>query len=153
MDNLSPWFDENVDPCYSTLRSQALSLLQDESELEEIVRLVGVDALSVYDRLKLESARSVREDYLQQDAFNDIDMYASQTKQFLILSAVLRFYDLALKALERGADFSAIERLAVRERIARMKFLPENEIEQGFADIMSELNRETDCLTQSKTEN
>ncbi len=139
MDKLTPWFNKAVNPQFSALRDQALALLQEESELEEIVRLVGVDALSVFDRLKLEAARSIREDYLQQNAFNEIDTYSSQNKQFLMLSVVIAFYELGQRALERGADFSKIEHMEIREAIGRMKYIPENEIDQRYTQLMQDL--------------
>jgi V/A-type H+-transporting ATPase subunit A len=138
-DSLAAWFDENIADDWSTLRNRALILLQEESELEEIVRLVGMDALSIGDQLKIESARSLREDFLQQDAFNEVDTYASGKKQRKMLSIVFMYYDLAKDALEEGADFSVIESLPVREEIGRMKYVPEDEFEARTAQIQENL--------------
>jgi hypothetical protein len=107
-DALSGWFDDNVWGEWSNMRGRALVLLQEEAELEEIVRLVGMDALSIGDRLKIEAARSLREDFLQQNAFHEADTYTSGNKQAKMLDLVFRYYDLAKSALEDGADFSAI---------------------------------------------
>ncbi len=138
-DSLAAWFDENISEDWSELRNRALVLLQEEAELEEIVRLVGMDALSIGDRLKIESARSLREDFLQQNAFNEVDTYASGKKQRKMLSIVFMYYDLAKDALEEGADFSVIESLPVREEIGRMKYIPEDEFEARTAQIQENL--------------
>ena len=138
-DSLAVWFDENISEDWSELRNRALVLLQEEAELEEIVRLVGMDALSIGDRLKIESARSLREDFLQQNAFNEVDTYASGKKQRKMLSIVFMYYDLAKDALDEGADFSVIESLPVREEIGRMKYIPEDEFEARTAQIQENL--------------
>ena len=103
------------------LRGKIMRLLQDESELEEIVKLVGMDALSAPDRLKLEAARSVREDFLQQNAFSDTDAYTSLEKQHLMMLLVLAFYDVSVQALERGASVESLVKMPIRERIGRFK--------------------------------
>ncbi len=137
---------------------RALSLLQKEAELEEIVRLVGKDTLSPEDRLILETARSVREDFLHQNAFHDVDTYTSFKKQAAMLGVILLFYELAQKALEQGADIDEIERLPVRERIARLKFFTEDElldavksIEQQLAEEMSRLVGASQGVFASRT--
>ena len=112
VDQLTDWYDKNVDPDWKNLRQAAMQLLQEESELEEVVRLVGIDALSLKDRLKMEAARSLREDYLQQNAFHEIDTYASGKKQVGMLKLVLEFYRKASAALEQGADFSRYRQAA-----------------------------------------
>ena len=131
------WLDENIAPDFSQLRIDAMTLLQEESELEEIVRLIGQDALSDADRLKLESARSLREDFLHQNSFDEIDTYTSLNKQFKMLSLVMQFYYEAQKALSRSADFDEILTLPIRDDIARFKFVPEQEVERWF-DIRKE---------------
>jgi len=149
VDRLSEWFDENISHEFVELRLRTMSLLQDEAELEEIVRLVGVDALSLGDRLKLETARSVREDYLHQNAFHDIDTYTSMEKQFGMLRLILKWGELGQKALDAGAEFSKISSLPVREDIGRAKYVEEKdvaarykEIEQALEDQMSTLYEE-----------
>lgn len=138
-DAISAWFDDNINPQWSNMRARALVLLQEEAELEEIVRLVGLDALSMEDRLKIEAARSLREDFLQQMAFNEIDTYTSGAKQAKMLELVFRYYDLSLIALEDGADFSKIESLPVREEIGRMKYIAEDAFEEKAAVILKNL--------------
>ena len=108
LDRLSDWFDEYVSHEWVGLRKKTMQLLQEESELEEIVRLVGVDALSLKDRLKLETARSIREDYLHQNAFHDIDTYTSLEKQYGILGLILKWGELGEKALTAGAPLSIV---------------------------------------------
>jgi V/A-type H+-transporting ATPase subunit A len=145
LDRLGDWFREEVDPQWNDLRMEAMRLLQEESELEEIVRLVGVDALSLKDRLTLEAAKSIREDYLHQNAFHDVDTYASLQKQYRMFRLILEYYKRGLQALEAGADFSDIVNLSVRERIGRAKYTPEaqlqvfDEIEKELRDQMTEL--------------
>jgi V/A-type H+-transporting ATPase subunit A len=122
--------------------AEAMALLEKEAELEEIVRLVGRDSLSPGDRLVLEVARSLREDYLHQNAFHEVDTYTSMRKQALMLAAILRFYRYARAALERGVDIAAIEGLAVRDRIARLKYLPEDEAAAGAATVGDEIEQQ-----------
>ncbi len=121
---------------------KALALLQKEAELEEIVRLVGKDTLSPRDRLVLETARSIREDYLHQNAFDETDTYTSLQKQAKLLEVILYFYDLSQEALGQGAEINEIERLPVRERIARMKFLPEGEIAAAINSLKQQIEFE-----------
>jgi len=127
-DSLNAWSDREVSPARLVDRATALRLLQEEAELEEIVRLVGVDSLSPKDRLTLETARSVREDFLQQDAFHEVDTYSSPAKQFEMLHAILLAHALALKAVEAGTPLEALLEAPYKERIARMKYLPEDEM-------------------------
>lgn len=145
-DNMAPWFSEQVDENWPSLRLRALSLLQDEAELEEIVRLVGVDALSFKDRLKLEASRSIREDYLHQNAYHEVDTYTSLEKQCLMLKLVLLFYELGEDALQKGANFSAITAIPAREQIGRCKYIPEAQME-SIADIERELRKQMAALT------
>ncbi|NLS44607.1 MAG: V-type ATP synthase subunit A [Firmicutes bacterium] len=114
---------------FGDLRKEAMQILQEEAELEEIVRLVGIDALSVKDRLSLETAKSIREDFLHQNAYHDVDTYTSLNKQRLMLKAILDFHHTALDAVESNIDFDAIMKLEVRDVIARMKYVPEDEKE------------------------
>ena len=138
-DTLSGWFGENVKSDWYDLRGRFMQLLQSEAELEEIVKLVGMDALSSSDRLKLEAARSIREDYLHQNAFHDIDTYTSLEKQYLLMKLILAFYDKSDAALEKGADIDRLVSMPSRERIGRFKYIPESEINNAFDDIISEL--------------
>uniref|UniRef100_A0A7V3UZM9 V-type ATP synthase alpha chain n=1 Tax=candidate division WOR-3 bacterium TaxID=2052148 RepID=A0A7V3UZM9_UNCW3 len=141
-DTLSESFEQMVGQEFVDNCRQALALLQKEAELEEIVRLVGKDTLGGTERLILETARSLREDFLHQNAFHDVDTYSSLKKQALMLKVILKFYQDAGAALSRGGDINKIERLPVRERIARMKFLDERELEESIYGIMQEIESE-----------
>ncbi|NLO62615.1 MAG: V-type ATP synthase subunit A [Clostridiaceae bacterium] len=141
-DSLSSWFDQNVSEDWNTCRSRFLHILQEEAELEEIVRLVGMDALSAADRLKMEVARSIREDFLHQLAFHEVDTYSSLKKQNLMMRLILGFYDKAASALALGADIEKIVALPVRERIGRFKYTPENDIEGEATSVESQLAHE-----------
>lgn len=116
-----------------------MSLLHDESELDEIVKLVGIDALSAGDRLKMETARSIREDFLHQLAFHEVDTYTSLNKQLLMMKLILSFYDIALKTLDNGGNIEAISALAVREQIGRFKYIKEEDTSADYAAIMKDL--------------
>lgn len=150
-DQLSDWYKENASEDFMELRSRLMSLLQDESELQEIVNLVGMDALSAPDRLKLETARAIREDYLHQNAFDSVDTYTSLKKQVLMMRAILRCYDKSLEALEQGADIDMLVGILVRERIGRFKYEEEDNIEQEFESICAILDKEIkDVLERSE---
>lgn len=149
-DQLKDWYAENAAPDFSELRTRLMSLLQDESELQEIVNLVGMDALSSPDRLKLESARSIREDYLHQNAFDPTDTYTSLKKQVLMMRAILNYYDKALEGLNSGADIEMLVGLSVRERIGRFKYVAEEKINEEFEEIEAQLDSEiADVLKRS----
>lgn len=139
------WMDQNVGPEFSKNRSRAMSLLQEESSLQEIVRLVGRDTLSEKDQLKLEVAKSIREDYLQQNAFMESDTYTSLEKQNKMLDLVINFFDEGIRGIDNGAYLSEIISLPVRERIARAKYLPEAELSK-IDEIKAELASNIDEL-------
>ncbi len=132
-DTTGRWLDRNIADDWTKCVTETNKLLQIESELEEIVKLVGYDSLSPSDRLILEASRSVREDYLQQNAFDDTDAYTSLDKQYRILKLILTFYNESVNALEKGVDVKSILKMEVREKIARAKYIPEDEI----ADYMT----------------
>ena len=142
-DTLAKWYDAHVSPDWMKLRARMLSLLQDEATLDEIVKLVGMDALSAPDRLKMETARSIREDYLQQDAFNDVDAYAPLEKQLRMMRLVLAYYDEATAALADGRDIDALVALPVRERIGRFKYTPVEEMAAVYDDILAQIQKQT----------
>lgn len=149
-DQLADWFSENAAPDFMELRGRLLSLLQDESELQEIVNLVGMDALSAPDRLKLETSRSIREDYLHQNAFDSIDTYTSLKKQVLMMRAIMSFYDKALDALDKGADIELLVNMPVRETIGRYKYVEEAKIDEEFTSIEAKLDSDIkDVLERS----
>ncbi|WP_164509064.1 V-type ATP synthase subunit A [Clostridium rectalis] len=145
VDRIGKWMDENVSEDWTELRIKAMALLQEEANLEEIVRLVGIDALSESDRLKLEVAKSLREDYLQQNAFNDVDTYASLIKQYKMLKLVLKFGEEAEKALKAGVYLKDILSLEIRDKIARSKYIDESNM-NDIDDIWSNLTDEMDDL-------
>lgn len=138
-DLLSGWFHQHVDADWMPLRGRMLHLLQEEAELDEIVKLVGMDALSPSDRLKMETARSIREDFLHQLAFHEVDTYTSLQKQLLMMRLILNFYDLANETLGQGGDVEQIVTLPVREEIGRFKYVPEDQIGEAFDRISTDL--------------
>lgn len=147
-DRLSSWFNTNINSNWSDRVGRTMHLLQVESELDEIVRLVGIDALSFKDRLTLEAARSIREDYLHQNAFHEVDTYTSPAKQYMMLDVILQNYEKSTAALDQDASFSKLMRMPVLERIGRFKYVPEAEAEQEYRDILKEINDETLALTE-----
>ena len=152
-DSLSDWFNKNVKPDWYKLRGRLMTILQEESELEEIVKLVGMDALSPSDRLKLEAARSIREDYLHQNAFDEVDTYTSLDKQYLLMELILAFYDKSLEALGKGAAIEKIVAMSSRERIGRFKYADEKQTESEYNEILSELDSDIDKAVKAKDEN
>ncbi|MCR4745399.1 MAG: V-type ATP synthase subunit A, partial [Lachnospiraceae bacterium] len=145
------WFDANSDGNdWMSLRQQLMNLLQDESKLEEMVQLVGMDALSAPDRLKMEAARSIREDYLHQDSFHEVDTYTSLKKQHLMMQLVLDFYNVSLKALEQGANIEKLVNMSSREEIGRYKYTVEDQIEPEYKRILGDLNSEVQKIIAEK---
>ena len=142
VDNMGRWFDENVAPDWMELRQRLMSLLQDEAQLEEIVKMVGMDALSAPDRLKMEAARSIREDFLHQNSFHEIDTYTPLRKQYLMMKLVLAFYDQCSEALKNGSSINDLLKMAVRERIGRYKYTPDEKIETEYEAVKAELAAE-----------
>ena len=146
-DKMDRYIDNNVDESFSTMRKRAMSLLQQESSLVEVVRLVGRDALSDDDKLKLNVTKSIREDYLQQNAFHDVDTYCSLKKQNIMLDLILYNYDRSLEALANGIELEKLENLPVHEKITRAKFVHEDEIGK-LTDIKNEIDQEIGQLTR-----
>ncbi len=149
-DNMGGWFDENVDPEWMHLRQRLMGLLQDEAELEEIVKLVGMDALSAPDRLKLEAARSIREDFLHQDAFHEIDTYTPLKKQDIMMCLVLDYYDESTQALSTGVSVEDLVALPSRERIGRFKYTPIEDVDAAYEDVRRALAKEIADLQQKE---
>lgn len=142
LDVIKDYWSEHVSPDWYELRQEAMSLLQREAELQDIVRLVGMEALSPQDRLVLETARSIREDFLHQNALHEVDTYTSPKKQYLMLKNIMNFYAIASKLLEEGVPLQSILKLPEREKIARMKFVSEgriSEIEQLVKEVEEKL--------------
>ena len=152
LDNMEGWFNKNVYPDWMDCRNRLMRLLQEESELQEIVQLVGMDALSPPERLKLEAARSVREDFLHQNSFHEIDTYTSLEKQYRMMKLVLAYYDEAGAALNKGADIEALVAMAVREEIGRYKYTEENRIQPAYESIRDSLAAELEKLTKGEDE-
>ena len=139
LDDMGPWFNEHVAPDWMKLRQDMMSLLQDEAELDEIVKMVGMDALSPTDRLKMEAARSIREDFLHQNSFHEVDTYTSLNKQHNMMKLVMAFYNESLEALNSGASINDILKMAVRERIGRYKYTLEADVDKEYETIHKEL--------------
>ena len=144
--NIGPWFDENVSPEWLECRQKMMTLLQDEARLDEIVQMVGMDALGAGDRLKMEAARSIREDFLHQNSFHEIDTYTSLEKQLLLMKLVCAYYDKSVAALDKGAPMRDLIMMNVRERIGRFKYTEEKDIETEYAKISEELDAEIASL-------
>ena len=142
LDSMEKWFNEEVDPGWMSARQEMISLLQDESKLNEIVQMVGMDALSPADRLKMEAAKSIREDFLNQNSFDEVDTYSSLRKQYLMMRLVMSFYEKAKVALEKGANVENLIAMPSRESIGRFKYTPEDKIEDEFTRINDLLDRE-----------
>ena len=147
VDRLEKWFNDEIAPEWNEMRQKAMSLLQQEAELNEIVRLVGVDALSWKDRLTLEVTRMIREDYLHQNAFDEVDTYTSLNKQYRMMALILDYYEKGQAALNAGAELSKVSSLPVRERIGRAKYIHEDAL-QEFDKIEAELNEQMGALTE-----
>ncbi len=140
VDTLEKWFNTQVSDRWTDLRAQIMRLLQEEAELNEIVQLVGMDALSAPDRLKLEAARSIREDFLHQNAFHETDTYTSLNKQYRMMDLILDYYRKAGKALENGVPIEALVALPVRENIGRFKYVEEADVDRVFEETENLLN-------------
>ena len=142
LDTLEKWFNENVNEGWMKTRQNLMTLLQEEASLNEIVKMVGMDALSPADRLKMEAARSIREDFLHQNSFDEIDTYTSLGKQYNMMKLVYAFYDLGTKALDQGANINDIVKMETRERIGRYKYTVEAKVEEEYKKISDELAAE-----------
>ena len=141
-DELAPWFEQEVHPGWGAARRRMLSLLSEEAELEEVVKLVGMDAIAPQDRIKMETARSIREDFLHQVAFDEVDTYTSLAKQWRMMQLILAYYDGALAAAAEGAEVERLAALPVREDIARYKRVPEEKSQEEAARILADLQRQ-----------
>jgi len=142
LDTMQDWYKKNVADDWPDLCGRMMKLLQEEAELDEIVKLVGMDALSRSDRMKLETARSIREDYLHQDAFHEVDTYSSLEHQYCMMRLVLAYYDMSMKALEEGININKLVALPVREKIGRFKYIEEDRILQKYEVVYLELQKE-----------
>ena len=142
LDDLGKWFDEAAEGNWMETRQSLMSLLQDEASLNEIVKMVGMDALSPQDRLKMEAARSIREDFLHQNSFDEIDTYTSLKKQYAMMKLVYAFYEGGVNALKDGAAIGDIVAMETRERIGRFKYTKESDVAEEYKKVQEELAAE-----------
>ena len=142
VDNMANWFNEEVAADWMEDRQKMMTILQEEAELNEIVQMVSMDALSPTDRLKMEAARSIREDFLHQNSFHEIDTYTPLRKQYLMMKLVLAFYEKSVDALNKGADMNALIAMPVREKIGRYKYTTDADIESEYKNVEEELDKE-----------
>ena len=140
LDDMEKWFNSEVAPDWMEGRQKMMSLLQEEAELEEIVKMVGMDALSPGDRLKMEAARSIREDFLHQNSFHEVDTYTSLKKQYMMMQLVNAFYEKAVEALGKGAELRKLISMPVREQIGRFKYIKEDALDEEYAKVQEELD-------------
>lgn len=152
VDTLKPWYNEQFGEAFMQRREKALSILQEESGLKEIVQLVGQDSLSAGDRLTLETAKMIREDFLQQNAFVDIDSYSSYDRQFILMGLILEYDRLCREALDKGADMNALFAIPARERIGRAKTVSADGYEAVYAEIGKEMKAQIDEIAQGGEE-
>ena len=142
VDNMANWFNEEVAADWMEDRQKMMTILQEEAELNEIVQMVGMDALSPTDRLKMEAARSIREDFLHQNSFHEVDTYSSLKKQHLLMQLVVAFYEQSKEALEKGASIQGLLKMEVREKIGRFKYVTEDKLDEEYDRIEKELASE-----------
>ena len=142
VDNMANWFNEEVAADWMEDRQKMMTILQEEAELNEIVQMVGMDALSPTDRLKMEAARSIREDFLHQNSFHEIDTYTPLRKQYLMMKLVLAFYEKSVDALNKGADMNTLIAMPVRETFGRYKYTTDADIESEYKNVEEELDKE-----------
>ena len=152
LDSLKPWFDENLGKEFLQNREQAMGILQQESSLNEIVQLVGKDSLSPADQLTLETARMVREDFLQQNSFVDIDSFSTYDRQEKLLAMILDYDKLCRDAIAKGAPAAGLFEIPARERIGRAKSVPADEYAQVYADIAASMEQEIDEVVRKAGE-
>ena len=151
-DRMESWYEVNISRDFNKYRAEMMKILQEESELEEIVRLVGIDALSPKDRVTLEAARSIREDYLHQDAFHEVDTYATLHKQFRMLKLILSYYHMSQDAVSKGVELKDLFSLPVIERIGRAKYIREDKVDEEFNKIENELAEQMGALIAKEGE-
>ena len=142
LDNLRPWFDENLGKSFLKNREKAMAILQEESELQEIVKLVGIDSLSDKDRLTLETAKMIREDFLQQNAFVDTDNYSDYERQAMLLEIILKYGELSQSALSQGAKLQDLINIEAKEVIGRAKVVPIDEYKEEYTRILKEMTEQ-----------
>ncbi|MBU3839636.1 MAG: V-type ATP synthase subunit A [Candidatus Ruminococcus intestinipullorum] len=142
LDDMEKWFNSKVADDWMENRQKMMTLLQEEAELEEIVKMVGMDALSAGDRLKMEAARSIREDFLHQNSFHEVDTYTSLKKQYMMMNLVMAYYEKSVKALSEMASLEELIRMPVREQIGRFKYVPEENLDTEYEKVTAQLEKE-----------
>lgn len=152
IDSLGKWFCEHVNENWLNLRQECVKILGEEANLEEIVKLVGMDALSASDRLKLEIARSIREDFLHQNAFHEVDTYTSLNKQFLMLSLIFKFQETANELITNGVEVEEILKFKSREKIGRFKYVEKDDLEKEYEEILKEMAKEAENAVREEEE-
>ena len=152
VDTLESWYTEQFGEKYMANRTQTMNILQKEDELNEIVRLVGIDALSPEDRLTMETAKSIREDFLQQNAFVDEDAYSSYKKQFMLLDTILVYDELARTALAQGADMNALFKIPAREKLGYAKMTAPEAFEAEYAQIQADMKAQIQAVIEGGNE-
>ena len=153
MDTLQPWLDANIHKDWTSNRARAMATLQEEAELDEIVKMVGKDSLGVEDQLTLEIAKIIREDFLQQNSFNEIDWYSSFDRQFRLLDMILQYDTLCRDAITRGAALSALSSIPAREQIGRAKSVPDEEYVETYAKISADMTAQIEAIIRKAGEN
>ena len=141
-DKIKDWFSDNISSSWSVLRTKMIELLQEEAKLEEIVKLVGINAISNADRMKMEAAKCIREDFLHQNAFHKTDTYTSLQKQFYMMSLIMEYYELAADAISNGATSSELTSIPVKEQIGRFKYFNDSEVEKKYKEISEQMQIE-----------
>lgn len=152
IDSVGKWFCEHVNENWLNLRHECVKILGEEANLEEIVKLVGMDALSASDRLKLEIARSIREDFLHQNAFNEVDTYTSLNKQFLMLNLIFKFQETANELITNGVEVEEILKFKSREKIGRFKYVEKDDLEKEYEEILKEMAKEAENAVREEEE-
>ena len=148
LDNIEDWWKDKVGGEWKDLRTKAMALLQKEAELQEIVQLVGPDALPEKERIVLEGARVIREDFLQQNAFHEVDTYCSGKKQFAMLKLMLDFYNSTLEAVNAGIPARNVAEIEVKDDIAKLKYVPEKDIKKAISKIKKNVTEQIKALTE-----
>ena len=149
---LTEWFNKPATPDFMEQRDEMMSILQKEAELQEIVQLVGADALPARERGTLEVARMIREDFLQQNAYHDVDSYCSLEKQYLMARIILQWYDLASEVIDYGVSIGKIESMVIKDAMARMKYVPSEEFEKQYDKMVKEMKDEFEALKRKEAE-
>lgn len=152
IDSVGKWFCEHVNENWLNLRHECVKILGEEANLEEIVKLVGMDALSASDRLKLEIARSIREDFLHQNAFHEVDTYTSLNKQFLMLNLIFKFQETANELIMNGVEVEEILKFKSREKIGRFKYVEKDDLEKEYEEILKEMAKEAENAVREEEE-